>query len=689
MRMLPPFRALAIPLVLGAVLAPAARADEGMWTYDNPPSKALKEKYGFVVRPDWLDHLRLASVRFMDGGSGSFISPDGLMITNHHVGLGCIQNISTEAKDYVKTGFAAATRAEEAPCPGYEVNVLVSLENVTARVQANVTAQMPDAAAREARKAQVAAIERECTAKTGLRCDVVTLYQGGEYHLYRYKKYTDVRLVFAPEQSIASFGGDPDNFTFPRHDLDICFLRAYEDGRPAKHSAFLRWSAAGTAQGDLVFVSGHPGSTSRLETIARLEYLRDYWLPFQLEFLKRRLGVLRAYAARGEEPARRALDQIFSYENSLKAREGSLAALLDKKSLGRKADEEKALRSKAGVMSPDPWETITAIHRKVLPRAAEVRLVNYGGAGGSSLFSIAGQIVEYTAEVAKLNEKRLEEYQDARLASLRNTLLSSAPVYADLEKAMLADSFRMAAEKLGPSHPFVKALLDGQDPAAAAGAAVGGTKLADPAVRKALLEGGAAAVAASTDPLIVLARRVNPMVRETRRFLEDEVDAPETRAMERIAQARWNAYGRTVPPDATFTLRLAYGTVAPYPGMGTRIPPFTTFHGLLDRSIGHGGRAPWELAPRWKERMGLVDLATKLNFVSTNDIIGGNSGSPVVDRSGEFVGIIFDNNIESLAWDYYYSDERGRAVAVDSRGIVEALRKIYRADSLVKELIGR
>ncbi|HVO09556.1 MAG TPA: S46 family peptidase [Vicinamibacteria bacterium] len=674
------------------LIAPVALADEGMWTFDNPPARQLKEKYGFEPTREWLEHLRLASVRFMDGGSGSFVSPDGLMITNHHVGLGCIQNVSSAEKDYVRAGFYAETRQKEAPCPGYEVNVLTAMEDVTARVQAAVKPQMTDAQAREARKAQIATIANQCSARTKLRCDVVTLYQGGEYQLYQYRKYTDVRLVFAPEQQVAFYGGDPDNFTFPRHDVDICIMRAYENGQPAKPAAFLRWSGKGTAAGDLVFVSGNPGSTSRLETMARLDYLRDQAYPFRLMQFKRRLEALRAYAARGPEQQRRALELIFGYENSQKAIGGYLAALKDAAAMAGKAEAEKALRARVSAdpalaqATGDPWTTVAAVQQKLLPRAPESRLVNFGG---SRLLGIAGTIVEYVAEVSKPNEKRYEEYVDANLDSLRNALFSPAPVYTDLDEVTLADEFQLAQETLGAEHPFVEALLQGRTPAEAARAAIAGTKLGDPAVRQALVSGGEGAVAASTDAMIVLARRVDPMVREARRFLEDEVEAPTTRAMEKIAQARWKVYGRTVPPDATFTLRLAYGTVKPYPAEGTVVAPFTTYYGLLDRAISHGNQAPWQLVPRWQERKGALDLATPLDFVSTADIIGGNSGSPVVDRAGEFVGIIFDGNIESLAWDFYFDDERGRAVAVDARGIVEALRTVYQSDGLVGELTGR
>jgi hypothetical protein len=679
-------------LIASLLVAAPAFADEGMWTFDNPPLAQLKAKHGFEPTKEWLDKVRLASVRFMDGGSGSFVSSDGLMITNHHVGLGCIQNVSSAEHDFVKTGFYAAAREKETACPGYEVNVLVSMEDVTARVQATVNAEMSDAAAREARKAASAAIENECSARTKLRCDVVSLYQGGEYQLYQYRKYTDVRLVFAPEQSMAFFGGDPDNFTFPRHDLDICLMRAYEGGKPVASASYLRFTTKGVGDGDLVFVSGHPGSTARLETMARLEYLRDKALPFRLEMLKRRLAALHAYAALGEEQKRRALDEIFGLENSQKALGGYYAALLDAKAMARKAEEEKSLRGKLAV-SPalaqslgDPWATVSAIHQKLAPRAMEVRLVGFGG---SQLLTIAGQIVRYVVEVKKPNEKRYEEFVDANLDSLRNELLSPAPIHEDLEVVTLTDQLQLAADKLGPDHPFVRAALGGRTPAEAAGAAVAGTKLQDPATRKALLDGGAAAVAASTDSMIVLARRIDPVARETRRFQEDEVDAPTTRAMERIAQARFKVYGRTVSPDATFTLRLSYGTVKGYPAEGTEVAPFTTFYGLFDRSSSHGGKAPWELPLRWKERVSAVDGSVPLNFVSTNDIIGGNSGSPVVDRAGDFVGIIFDGNIQSLAWNYYFDDEQGRSVAVDSRGILEALRKVFGADSLVRELTAR
>jgi hypothetical protein len=684
--------ARAVALLAGLLAAAPALADEGMWTYDNPPLKQLKERYGFEPTKAWLDKVRLASVRFMDGGSGSFVSPDGLMITNHHVGLGCIQNVSSAEHDFVKTGFYAPAREKEPACPGYEVNVLVSYEDVTAKVLGAVTPQMSDKDAREARKAAITKIENECNAATGFRCNVVTLYQGGEFQLYRYKKYTDVRLVFAPEQEIAFFGGDPDNFTFPRHDVDICLMRAYENGQPVKPAAYLPFSSAGVAEGELVFVSGNPGSTSRLDTVAQLQTQRDVALPLTLELLKRRLAVLREYSARGAEPERRAKAQVFGFENSLKAQAGRLEALQDAKAWAAKVEEEKDLRTRVAAdpalakATGDPWATTEAAEKKAVGRLSESFLVGFGG---SRLLGIAGNIVRYVAEVKKPNEQRLEEYIDSNLEPLKNRLYSRAPVYDDLEEVTLTSQLTWAVERLGPAHPFVKAVLGTQTPAEAAKAALAGTKLKDPDARKALVEGGTAAVAASTDSMIVLARKIDPLAREVRKFMEDEVDAPVTRAGEKIAQARWKVHGKAMPPDATFTLRLAYGAVKGFPAEGTTVAPFTTFYGMLDRSIANGGKAPWALPPRWLEKKASLNLETPLNFASTNDIIGGNSGSPVVNTKGEFVGIVFDGNIQSLAWDYFYTDERARCVSVDARGILEALRSVFGADALVHELTGR
>lgn len=677
---------LCAALALAAAL-PAA-ADEGMFTFDNPPTKQL-QAYGFTPTREWLDHVRLASVRFNDGGSGSFVSPDGLMISNHHVGLGCIQNLSSQDKDYVGTGYLAPSREQEPPCPGYEVNVLMSTEDVTARVLGAVKAQMDDKAAHEARKAEIARIANECSRKTGMRCDVVTLYQGGVFHLYTYKKYTDVRLVFAPEQQMAFFGGDPDNFSFPRHDLDVAIFRAYENGRPAKSPAYLPFASQAARDGDLVFVSGNPGSTARQETMAQLETARDVAVPDLLDFVKKRLEVLRAYARTSPEAERRARAQIFGLENAQKAYQGRLDALQDAKAMARQAAREKELRDRIAADAAlngsvgDAFEVIAAAEKKGAARLAETRYVGFSGA---RTLGIAGTIVRHVAETKKPNEVRLEEFVDSNLASLENQLYSGAPIYEDMEIATLTHQLELAQQKLGPDHPYVKAVLAGRAPAEVARAAVSGTKLKDVDARRALVKGGEAAVRASSDPMIALARVIDPFARDVRRFREEEVDAAVTRAHERIGKARFAVYGTSIPPDATFTLRLSYGVVKPYPYAGTIQAARTTFHGLYDRAASWGNKTPWELTPRYLERKDKLDLSTPLNFVHTADIIGGNSGSPTINRAGEFVGIIFDGNIESLAWDYFYTDDVGRAVSVDARGILEALDELYDADAVVKEL---
>ena len=672
-------------------LAAPAGADEGMWTFDNPPTRRLQERYGFTPGKEWLDKVRLAAVRFMAGGSGSFVSADGLMLTNHHVGLGCIQNLSTAEKDYVSQGFLAATRAGEQACPGYEVNVLVGIEDVTARVLGGVRPAMTDTEAGDARKAAAAAVENDCAKRTGLRCDLVTLYQGSEYALYTYKKYTDVRLVFAPEGQAAYFGGDADNFTYPRFNLDVAFFRAYEDGRPARPTSWLRWSRAGVKEGDLVFVPGNPGSTSRHDTVAQLESERDRLLPDALAYYQRRLKVLREYAAKSPENARRAGPTILGLENSFKALSGRLEALRDEQAMAAKRKEEEDLRRR---IAADPalaretgtaFDDIAAARKRHDARLADYR---YGSFGWSKLLGLAGTLVRYVEETSKPNEQRLDEYIDAVLPSLQNALFSPAPIHKDLEVVTLADQLEGAREKLGAGHPYVKSVLGGRTPAEVAREAVEGTTLDQVAARRALVDGGPAAVRASTDPMIVLARRIDPLGRELRRYEEDQVKAVITRAGERIARARFALHGKTVAPDATFTLRLAYGTVKGYPAHGTRVPPFTTLHGLYDRAAGFSYAEPWSLSPLFRREKDDLELTTPYNFVSDADIIGGNSGSPVIDRAGELVGLVFDGNMESLALDYFYTDETARAIAVDARGILEVVDDVYDADALLQELTG-
>jgi hypothetical protein len=682
----PVCKAIALLVLL---LTTPLRADEGFWTFDHPPLRQLAA-LGFTPTPAFLDQIRLASLLFPGaGGSGSFVSGDGLILTNHHIALDCLQSLSTPKSDLVARGFYAATRDKEAACPGIEANALLKIEDVTARVNKAPTASMSDREAAEARKAAIARIRAECHERSGLRCDVVNLYQGGEYDLYEYKSYTDVRLVFAPEQDTAYFGGDPDNYTYPRHDVDVCFFRAYENGQPVKPPAFIPFAKGGASDGELVLASGNPANSSRQHTLAQLTSEREIVLPAVLKFVNQRLTALKAYGARGPEQKRRALNETFEWENERKSFEGSLIALYDAKALAQKADEEKDLQARVAAdpalaaATGNPWSQIAAAQGKLDARVDEQRFVGFHG---SNLLETAGDIVRLTAEVQKPNEERLEEFVDSALPSFKNQLYSEAPLYDDLEEVTLSDQFQQALAALGPSHPFVRAALQGRTPAEAARAAIAGTGLKDPSVRKKLVDGGTNAVLASADSMIVLARAIEPLARAERRFRDEEVRAVTNSAGQKIAEARFRIYGRSNYPDATFNLRLSYGTLKGYPAEGTQVPPFTTFYGLFDRSLSFGGKPPWSLGARWTAKKGALDLATPLNFVCTVDIIGGSSGSPVLNTKGELVGLIFDGNIQGLAWDYFYTDEQARAVAVDVRAIVESLRKVYEAEALLKEL---
>ena len=669
-----------------------ALADEGMWTFNNVPRAEIKKKYGFDVTDEWLNKVRLASVRFNNGGSGSFVSPNGLVLTNYHIVEDIVGEVSTPEKDLAKEGFVAKTRADEIKAPSLELNQLISIEDITARVNGAVKAGATDAEAFAARRAEISKIEAESTKATGLRSDVITLYQGGQYNLYRYKKYTDVRLVFVPEFQAAFFGGDPDNFNFPRYNIDMALVRVYENDQPVHPENYFKWSTTGAKDGSLVFVTGNPGSTSRLNTVAHLEELRDTSIPIIIRLLERQEALLKKYMAMGEEQTRQGQNELNGVQNALKVYRGRLQGLKDPALMTRKKSEEAALR-KAIAAKPEEqkkygeaWDAIAKAHQTYPTYIKERRIFDQLGGFNSTLFAYARTLVRLADESAKPNGERLPEYTDARRASLELGLYSPAPIHEDFEKLKLADSLSFMVELLGADNALVKQVLDGKTPEARAEEMIAGTKLKDPEARKELAKGGKAAIDASTDPMIVVARLIDPKGRELRKRYENEVTGVERANYAKIARALFDIQGNKIYPDATFTLRLSYGAVEGYMENGKKVQPFTTLGGLFARSDQFRHEFPYNLPPRWTEKKSAINLNTPFNFVSTNDIIGGNSGSPTINQNGELVGLIFDGNIQSLVGDYVYDGSVNRAISVDSRGMLEVLKKVFGANEIAAEL---
>ena len=692
----------AFAIACATSFAASALADEGMWLFNAPPLKQLKEKYQFEPTPQWLEHLQKASVRFNSGGSGSFVSANGLVITNHHVGADTLQKMGDAQHNYLRDGFYAKTQADELKSTDLELNVLMSIEDVTARVNGAVNPGMTSDQASSARNAVIAAIEKESKEKTGLRSDVVTLYQGGAYHLYRYKRYDDVRLVFAPEQQMAFFGGDPDNFEYPRYDLDICLFRVYENGQPAKIDHFLKWNSHGPSDGELTFVSGSPGKTDRQLSLAELADTRDRYLPYVLSMFYRREVLELAYSARSFENARKARDDLFGDQNNRKRYDGYLAGLLDPQIWSALKAREQKLRD--AIARDSKFKSTFSAYDRIKRAQAEIAkdapLYNYleqerpitiGYRGpralSGNLFKYARLLTRAIEERAKPNGERIPQFRDSARESLELELFSTEPIYDDYEILRLTDSLTDFASQFGADNPLVQKVLAGKSPHARAVELVAGTKLKDVAVRKDLYHKDAAALQAAHDPMIDVARLVDGPAREARKIY-DAQDEIKKQAYSEIAKARFAIGGASSYPDATFTLRLSYGRVRGYEQDGKQIPAVTNFGGLYQRSAEHNNKPPFDLPQRWIDKKTNLNLTTHFDFASDADIIGGNSGSPVVNKANEFVGIIFDGNIQSLVLDCVYTDTQARAISVDSAAIIEAIRKVYDASALADELEG-
>jgi len=688
-------RSLLIAVLLSAVChVVPLRADEGMWLFSDPPRKLLKEKYNFEPSKEWLEHQRLSAV-FFGGGSGSFVWPDGLVMSNLHVGVGAISRLSTPQRDLVRDGFYARRQEDELKCDALELRVLVDVEDVTGRVRAAAAKTSDPAQALELRRAEMNAIEKDSQERTGLKSEVVSLYRGGRYHLHRYKTYDDVRLVFAPEEDVAAFGGDVDNFEYPRYDLDVSFFRVYEDGRPAKTPHYLRWRSHPVEEGELTFIVGHPGHTQRQLSAAHLEHMRDRVLPEILEGIRRREVLFMAFSQRSAEHRRWAGGALRSSQNSRKAREGQLDGLQTPAAINAKRAEENALL-KAAAKQPElerklraALDTIATTLKESEPYRLDLEMLEGGKAFQSGLFGFARTLLRLAEETAKPDDQRLREYRETNLESLRRGLFSEAPIYPELETAMLADSLALFLERKGFNDPLVRQVMGDLSPRRRAEELVRGTRLADPSERRRLAEGGLAAIAASNDPMIQLARLVDEPARRVRKLVEEQYGEPQTRAYEDLADVRRELLSGETYPDANGTLRFSFGKVLGYKSGGKRIPPSTDIGGLYRRAEEQDFHEPFNPPKSWLDHKAEINLDVPMNFISTNDIIGGNSGSPVVDRNGDVVGLVFDGNLASLVWDFVFAEEEGRAVSLHAAAIIEALRKVYDAGRLADELEGK
>ena len=672
-------------------LGPAGLADEGMWLLNDFPSKDVGAKYGFAPTQAWLDKVRLGAIKLGMGCSASLVSKRGLVMTNHHCVRDCISDLSTPEHDYLEAGFVAASDAEERRCPKLEANQLVEITDVTDRVL-GAAKGLEGAAYGQAIKQEMTRIEGACATSAALRCDVVTLFHGGKYHLYKYRRFQDVRLAAAPEFPMAAFGGYPDNFNFPRYGFDVAFVRVYDNGQPAVTPDALPWAKTPAKEGDLTFVAGSPGGTERVQTVEQLAYQRDVNLPRAMVRLSELRGTLLQFTQGNPDLWRTTRARIRTVENGLKGLTGRQAWLADPAAFERKRTEDTALRS---AVKADPakeakygqaWDAIAravTAERRLSPR---FQLEEQAQGFGSDFFDIARGLVRAAAERPKPSTERLREYTDARLPGLRQYLLRDVPISRPLERATLTVGLRRLRDTLGPDDPYVQTVMGKQSPEDLAREVVDGTHLDEAKVREALWEGGEAAIAASTDPMIGLARRADPGARAVRKSVEDEVESVLARNGELLHQAHVAVHGTSGYPDGTLTLRLSYGTITGWEEGGRKVPAMTFLSGLYARDTG---KYPFAVAPSWLQARPKLEASMPFDMASTHDVIGGNSGSPMINRQGEVVGVIFDGNIPSLGGDYGYDAATNRAVTLHGRAILEGLEKVYGAGRLVKEIRGR
>ena len=695
-----------VPLAALLILARPARAQSPastgeypgletgkMWTFDVPPMDYWAKRYDFHPTQAWLDHARLSSLRFSSGCSASFVSPNGLVMTNHHCSRPCIESTTKEGEDLLGDGFYAASREEERACQGLFMDQLQEITDVTDSVTAGIAAGTAANLAAERRQDAIRRIEARCTQSVAnAACQVVSMYAGGQFKLYRFRRFNDVRLVFAVESQTGFFGGDPDNFTYPRYDLDLSMVRVYEDNKPA-NTEYFRWSPNGSKEGDLVFVTGNPGSTGRLNTMAQLQFLRDVHYPAQLDALARQIAVYQELSVMNEDRAKSLRNTIFGLQNTQKAIGGYQSGLLDPQLMAQKREWERSFRARvaanAGFRSRfgGAWAGIETT-RAGLKTIDVRRRYHAFGAYGARMLTMAAILVRSPAELAKPDSARLAGYREANKAALERVINSTTAVDAEQETRLLAAYFTAMKRELPATDPVLAAVLAGRTPEVAAREMVAASTLKTLEGRKSLMDGGAAAIAASTDPFIRLARVIDPLERVIARRVTD-LNNQEARFNEQVARALFAVFGNSVAPDATFSLRISDGEVKRYPLNGTYAPAFTTFFGLYDRHNSFPGEEPWSLPRLWSQRRDSLDLSVPFNAVSTADIIGGNSGSPVINRDGQVVGLIFDGNMEMLPNRFLFTEKVARSVWVDSRGIVEALRKIYGAKALADELEGK